>query len=154
MGLREAKAAANSGRRILVATHQMAQISRAKEESETFGLIRLVVDADTDKFLGATVLGFNGDEIIAIISNFMASGSKRYQCIRPWQSSFRPYWLSLNRFTRSVCRRMLETDLSRRDKLDPKYEINHPIATHLAGFKQRSRCWGGVEIEADDVGTG
>ncbi|MBR2536574.1 MAG: mercuric reductase [Hyphomicrobium sp.] len=75
MGLREAKAAANSGRRILVATHQMAQISRAKEESETFGLIRLVVDADTDKFLGATVLGFNGDEIIAIISNFMASGS-------------------------------------------------------------------------------
>jgi pyruvate/2-oxoglutarate dehydrogenase complex dihydrolipoamide dehydrogenase (E3) component len=75
LGLREAKAAANSGRRILVATHQMAHVSRAKEESETHGLIRLIVDGDTEKFLGATVLGMTGDEIIAIISNYMATGA-------------------------------------------------------------------------------
>lgn len=75
IGLREAKAAAMTGRRVLVATHQMAQVSRAKEESETAGLIRLFVDAESEKFLGATVLGINGDEIIAIISNFMATGA-------------------------------------------------------------------------------
>jgi pyruvate/2-oxoglutarate dehydrogenase complex dihydrolipoamide dehydrogenase (E3) component len=53
----------------------MAHVSRAKEESETHGLIRLIVDGDTEKFLGATVLGMTGDEIIAIISNYMATGA-------------------------------------------------------------------------------
>ena len=64
-----------SGKRILMATFDMKNVSRAKEESETTGLIKLLVDADTERLVGATVLGLNGDEIIQAISNFMATGA-------------------------------------------------------------------------------
>jgi pyruvate/2-oxoglutarate dehydrogenase complex dihydrolipoamide dehydrogenase (E3) component len=74
VGQSEAGARA-SGKRILVASHKMKYVSRAKEESETTGLIKLLVDADTERFVGATVLGINGDEIIQVISNFMATGA-------------------------------------------------------------------------------
>ena len=75
MSLTDAEAAVKQGRHILAATHSMADVSRAKEESETTGLIRLVVDGDTRRLLGATVLGINGDEVIAVLSNFMATGA-------------------------------------------------------------------------------
>lgn len=64
-----------SGKRILMATFDMKHVSRAKEESETTGLIKLLADADTERFVGAAVLGINGDEIIQVISNFMAAGA-------------------------------------------------------------------------------
>lgn len=53
----------------------MERIGRAKEESETTGLIRLIIDAETETFLGATILGFAGDEVIATLTNFMATGA-------------------------------------------------------------------------------
>jgi pyruvate/2-oxoglutarate dehydrogenase complex dihydrolipoamide dehydrogenase (E3) component len=57
----------------------MSDVSRAKEEGEVIGLIRLIVDGETEQFLGATVFGFAGDEIIAVLSNYMATGaSYRY----------------------------------------------------------------------------
>jgi pyruvate/2-oxoglutarate dehydrogenase complex dihydrolipoamide dehydrogenase (E3) component len=74
VGMSETEARA-SGKRILMATFDMKNVSRAKEESETTGLIKLLVDADTDRFVGATVLGINGDEIIQVVSNFMAAGA-------------------------------------------------------------------------------
>ena len=74
VGQSEAEAR-KSGKRILMATFDMKHVSRAKEESETTGLIQLLVDADTERFVGATVLGINGDEIIQVISNFMAAGA-------------------------------------------------------------------------------
>jgi pyruvate/2-oxoglutarate dehydrogenase complex dihydrolipoamide dehydrogenase (E3) component len=74
VGQSEAEARA-SGKRILMATFDMKNVSRAKEESETTGLVKLLVDADTERFVGATVLGINGDEIIQVISNFMATGA-------------------------------------------------------------------------------
>ena len=74
VGMSEAEARA-SGRRILMATFDMKDVSRAKEESETTGLIKLLVDADTERFVGATVLGINGDEIVQVISSFMAAGA-------------------------------------------------------------------------------
>jgi len=77
VGMSEAEARA-SGRPMLMATFDMKNVSRAKEESETAGLVKLIVDAETGRFTGATVLGFNGDEIIQVISNFMAAGA-------PWQ---------------------------------------------------------------------
>ena len=58
-----------------MATFDMKNVSRAKEESETTGLVKLLVDADTERFVGATVLGINGDEVIQVISNFMATGA-------------------------------------------------------------------------------
>jgi pyruvate/2-oxoglutarate dehydrogenase complex dihydrolipoamide dehydrogenase (E3) component len=74
VGMSEAEARA-SGKRILAATFDMKDVSRAKEESETTGLFKLLVDADTERFVGATVLGINGDEIIQVVSNFMATGA-------------------------------------------------------------------------------
>jgi len=74
VGMSETEARA-SGKRILMATFDMKNVSRAKEESETTGLVKLLVDADTERFVGATVLGINGDEIIQVVSNFMATGA-------------------------------------------------------------------------------
>ncbi len=73
VGMSEAEARA-SGKRVLLAKFDMKNVSRAKEESETTGLIKLLVDADTERFLGATMIGINADEIIQVFSNFMAAG--------------------------------------------------------------------------------
>lgn len=69
------KEARQSGRRVLMAIKPMSKIGRAVEQSETDGLIKLLVDADTEQFLGAAVLGFHGDEVIQAISYFMATGA-------------------------------------------------------------------------------
>lgn len=79
--LAEARQLAAAGRRILVAQMPMADISRAKEEGETTGWIRLIVDGDSELLLGATVFGFAGDEIVAVVSNFMATGAS-YRVLR------------------------------------------------------------------------
>lgn len=75
VGMNEKEARA-SGKKVLAASHKMKDVSRAKEESETVGLIKVLVDADTEQFLGATVFGIGGDEIIQIFTNFMAAGGK------------------------------------------------------------------------------
>lgn len=46
-----------------------------ENDEVTKGLIRLIVDADSEHFLGATFLGPGGDEIVAVISNYMATGA-------------------------------------------------------------------------------
>lgn len=71
----EARKLVAEGRNILIADMAMADISRAKEESEIAGLIRIIVDGDSEAILGATVFGITGDEIIAVFSNFMATGA-------------------------------------------------------------------------------
>ncbi|HTH79561.1 MAG TPA: mercuric reductase [Ramlibacter sp.] len=73
VGMSESEARA-SGRKVLMATFDMKNVSRAKEESETIGLVKLIVDAQTDKFLGATLVGLNADEIVHVFTNFMAAG--------------------------------------------------------------------------------
>ena len=72
VGLTE-KAALASGKRILKATRPMSKISRAKEMGETKGFAKLLVDADTDLILGASILGPGGDEIINMFAAIMAS---------------------------------------------------------------------------------
>lgn len=73
--LPEARAFVGKGRRLLVADMPMSRVSRAKEEGETTGLIRLIVDSETERLVGVTVFGITGDEIIAVLSNFMATGA-------------------------------------------------------------------------------
>jgi pyruvate/2-oxoglutarate dehydrogenase complex dihydrolipoamide dehydrogenase (E3) component len=63
--------ARESGRRVLMATFPMNQHTRALLDGETAGLIKLLVDADTDRFLGAATLGIAGDEIIQVVSALM-----------------------------------------------------------------------------------
>lgn len=67
--------ARKSGRKVLMATKPMSSIGRAIEQSETDGLIKLLVDAETEQFLGAAVLGFHGDDVIQVISYYMATGA-------------------------------------------------------------------------------
>src|SRR6266567_6735942 len=58
---REIRAA---GRRALVATMPMTRVARAKERGETQGFMKVLVDPDTQRILGAALLGIDGDEIV------------------------------------------------------------------------------------------
>jgi pyruvate/2-oxoglutarate dehydrogenase complex dihydrolipoamide dehydrogenase (E3) component len=69
-GLTEAEVR-KSGRKALIATRPMSKISRAVEKGETQGLMKIVVDAETNTILGAAVLGTGGDEIIHSILDTM-----------------------------------------------------------------------------------
>ena len=73
VGMSEAEARA-SGKRVLMAKFQMKNVSRAKEEGETDGMIKLLVDADTDRFLGFAMVGISADEILHVFTNYMAAG--------------------------------------------------------------------------------
>jgi pyruvate/2-oxoglutarate dehydrogenase complex dihydrolipoamide dehydrogenase (E3) component len=53
-----------TGRKALVATMPMTRVARAKERGETLGFMKVLVDADTKRFLGAALLGIDGDEIV------------------------------------------------------------------------------------------
>ena len=70
-----------TGRSFLVAAHEMRFVSRAKEEGETDGIIKLVIDADTHRFVGATVFGIGGDEIVQLIGAQMAANAP-YEVVR------------------------------------------------------------------------
>ena len=68
------KEARESGRNVLMATCPMETIARAKEKDETAGLVKILVDADSEQFLGAAILGVGGDEVINIFTAFMVTG--------------------------------------------------------------------------------
>ena len=53
-----------SGRKALIGKMMMSRIGRAKERSETQGFMKVLIDAETQQILGATILGIGGDEII------------------------------------------------------------------------------------------
>ena len=73
VGMTEKEAIA-SGRNVLKATRPMSRISRAKEMGETLGFAKLLVDGDTDRILGAAILGPGGDEIVNMFAAYMYSG--------------------------------------------------------------------------------
>ncbi|MEL6151967.1 MAG: mercuric reductase [Chloroflexota bacterium] len=66
--------AKQSDRKLLMGTMDMASISRAKEKDETAGKVKVIVDAETDTFVGATVFGTGGDEIINMFTIAMYTG--------------------------------------------------------------------------------
>jgi pyruvate/2-oxoglutarate dehydrogenase complex dihydrolipoamide dehydrogenase (E3) component len=66
VGLTEAEAK-QSGRRVLKAELPMSRVSRAILDSETIGLMRVLVDADTEEILGATFFGMHGDDLAQYI---------------------------------------------------------------------------------------
>lgn len=67
------KQARDSGREVLVAVKPMSSVGRAIDKGETRGFMKFLVDAQTQRFLGAAVLGIGGDEIIASVTNLMAA---------------------------------------------------------------------------------
>lgn len=60
-----------SGKKALITTRPMTKISRAKEKGETNGFMKILVDAETKKILGASILGIEGDEIIHSLLDIM-----------------------------------------------------------------------------------
>ncbi len=74
VGLTEAQALA-AGHRIEVGVRPMSRVGRAIEKDETRGLMKIVIDADTQAILGAAILGPGGDEAIHAVVNAMASGA-------------------------------------------------------------------------------
>ncbi len=63
VGLTEAEARA-LGRPLRVGTRPMTRVGRAIEKGETQGFIKIVADAETQRILGAAILGTGGDEAI------------------------------------------------------------------------------------------
>ncbi len=61
----------DSGRKALIGKMMMARVGRARERGETQGFMKILVDAETKKVLGAAVLGIGGDEVIHSVLNVM-----------------------------------------------------------------------------------
>ena len=70
VGMTESEARA-SGRKVSKATVPMSEVTRAALDGETDGLISILVDDESERFLGASVLGITGDEIVQIVSALM-----------------------------------------------------------------------------------
>ncbi len=66
VGLSEADAR-KQGRNIKVAKMPMNYVARALEVDESRGLMKVVVDADTQQIMGAAILGLEGGEIMAML---------------------------------------------------------------------------------------
>jgi pyruvate/2-oxoglutarate dehydrogenase complex dihydrolipoamide dehydrogenase (E3) component len=65
---REARAAKY---RLKIGKIPMSWVARAIERGETAGMMKLVVDADSDRVLGAAILSTEGGELIQILSTLM-----------------------------------------------------------------------------------
>ncbi|WP_261833643.1 mercuric reductase [Vibrio ishigakensis] len=70
VGMSETEAR-KSKRNILMATLPMERIARAREKQETYGIVKIFVDKDSEQIVGATVFGTGGDEVIGIFAAFM-----------------------------------------------------------------------------------
>ncbi len=62
-----------SGRKALVGKRPMTRVGRAVEKGETQGFMKVVVDAETDEILGASILGVGGDEVVHSILDIMTA---------------------------------------------------------------------------------
>lgn len=73
VGMSETQAR-QSERNVMMAVAPMSRIARAREKRETNGLVKILVDADTEELLGATVFGTGGDEVIGAFAVHMHAG--------------------------------------------------------------------------------
>src|SRR4029450_6878290 len=60
-----------SGRKALIGKRAMRQVGRAREKGETEGFMKILVDAETKKILGASLLGIECDEVIHSLLDVM-----------------------------------------------------------------------------------
>jgi len=52
----------------------MSRVGRARERGETEGFMKVLVDAQTESFLGAALLGIEADEVVHLLLDAMAAG--------------------------------------------------------------------------------
>jgi len=94
VGMTEAQARA-AGLTITVSNYEMASVTRAVLDGITPGMVRLVVDADADRLVGAAMFGLHGDEVIQALSLLMhvdapASALATWLPIHPTVAEFLP----------------------------------------------------------------
>jgi pyruvate/2-oxoglutarate dehydrogenase complex dihydrolipoamide dehydrogenase (E3) component len=94
VGLTENEARAK-GLNIKVATMPAANVDRARENDETRGMLKVIVDADTRKILGAAMLISGGGELMSIIQMAM-SGGVTYDAVRDGMYAHPTFAESLN----------------------------------------------------------
>jgi pyruvate/2-oxoglutarate dehydrogenase complex dihydrolipoamide dehydrogenase (E3) component len=70
VGMTESEVRA-SGRKALIGKIMMARVGRARERSETQGFMKVLIDAESKRILGATILGIGGDEIVHSLLDVM-----------------------------------------------------------------------------------
>jgi pyruvate/2-oxoglutarate dehydrogenase complex dihydrolipoamide dehydrogenase (E3) component len=70
VGVTEAQAR-KSGKKILIGTRPMTRVGRAVEKGETQGFMKVIVDAESKRIIGASILGVGGDEAIHGIVDMM-----------------------------------------------------------------------------------
>jgi pyruvate/2-oxoglutarate dehydrogenase complex dihydrolipoamide dehydrogenase (E3) component len=70
-----------SGRRALTGFRPMTRVGRAVEKGETQGFMKVTVDANTQKILGAAIIGPGADEAIHCILDVMYAGAP-YQTLQ------------------------------------------------------------------------
>lgn len=63
-----------SGQKALIGKMMMARVGRARERGETQGFMKVIVDAESRKILGAALLGIEGDEVIHALLDVMYAG--------------------------------------------------------------------------------
>jgi len=87
-----------AGKPALIATLAMEDVSRAYEKGETKGFMKILVDRDSKKILGASFLGLSGDEVIHSVLDVMYAKApytviQRAMHIHPTVSEFIPTML-------------------------------------------------------------
>ncbi|MGH8636886.1 MAG: FAD-containing oxidoreductase [Burkholderiales bacterium] len=73
IGMTEAEAR-RAGSNILIGKRPMSRVARAVEKGETLGFMKLVVDGDSKRLLGAAVLGVAGDEVVHSLTDALYAG--------------------------------------------------------------------------------
>jgi pyruvate/2-oxoglutarate dehydrogenase complex dihydrolipoamide dehydrogenase (E3) component len=64
-----------SGKRALIGTRPMTRVNRAVEKGESLGFMKVLVDAESKKILGASLLGVGCDEAIHCLLDTMYAGA-------------------------------------------------------------------------------
>ena len=88
-----------SGRKALIGKRSMTQVGRAREKGETVGFMKILVEAETKKIFGASLLGIECDEVIHSILDVMYAKApytviQRAMHIHPTVAEYLPTVLS------------------------------------------------------------
>ena len=73
VGMTEAEVK-RAGIKALAAKRPMTRVGRAVEKGESLGFMKVVVDANTERILGAAILGTSGDEAVHSLLDAMYAG--------------------------------------------------------------------------------
>jgi pyruvate/2-oxoglutarate dehydrogenase complex dihydrolipoamide dehydrogenase (E3) component len=84
-----------SGRKALVGKLAMSSVGRARERGETQGLMKILIDAESERILGTAMLGIEGDEVAQSILGLMYAGAsykviERAMYVHPTVSEYLP----------------------------------------------------------------